>query len=147
MKTILETTALEDPDNTYIIDLLNYDEDLYAVEIIQSSTTGGKQRSIKVRSSLLSEMIKVLENYHAKVFNKASYSTKHLSDLEKQKIQDNYLKGVGINNLALQFDQSTELIEMVLRNRGIAIVDNASPKSFYTWRKYYRTRRRNKRKR
>jgi len=147
MKTILETTALEDPDNTYNIDLLNYDDDLYAVEIIQSSTTGGKQPSITVKSNLLSEMIKVLENYHAKIFNKAAYSNKQLSDLERQKIQDNYLKGVGINSLAQQFDQTTELIEMVLSNRGIEIVDNPPPKSFYSWRKHYRTRRRNKRKR
>jgi len=59
----------------------------------------------------------------------------------KKRIQDNYLKGVDIKDLALQFGQSPELIEMVLRNQGIEIVSNKQPRSYYRQSKYYPKRK------
>ena len=63
---------------------------------------------------------------------------KHITEIDQQKIQSNYLKGVTIKDLAMQFDQETELIEMILRNKRIEIVENKLPKQKY-WR--YKTNR------
>ena len=135
MKTILKSTQLETPERGYIIDLIKQGDD-FLVEIIQNVTSSDeKHNSIKIASSLLSELIKVLDNYYAKLDSETLMSSNHLSELDKQNIQRNYLKGVSLKNLALQFDQSIELIEMVLRNREIQIVDNTMPKAFYSKRK------------
>ncbi len=140
MKTILNSTQLETPEKGYIIDLIKQGDDV-SVEIIQHVTSNDERHnSIKIASSLLSELIKVLDNYHAKLVSETLMSSKHLSELDKQSIQRNYLKGVPLKNLALQFDQSTELIEMVLRNRGIEVVDNVLPKTFYSQRKKFKKR-------
>ena len=144
MKTILESTQLETSEKGYIVDLIKQNNSV-AVEIIQyNASNEAEQNSINISSSLLLELIKVLENYHANMPPKTAQGSEHLSELDKQSIQRNYLKGVPLKNLALQFDQSTELIEMVLRNRGIEIVDNALPKTFYSWRKHYRRRKKRK---
>jgi len=74
-------------------------------------------------------LIKTLENYHTKLPTNPLLTNEHLSELDKQSIERNYLRGVPLKNLALQFNQSIALIEMVLRNRGIEIVDNALPKN------------------
>ena len=141
MKSILESTQLETSEKTYIVDLVQQNNSI-AVEIIQNNvtTSDDEQSRIKIASSLLSELIKTLENYHAKLPTNPLQINEHLSELDKQSIERNYLRGVPLKNLALQFDQSTELIERVLRNRGIEIVDNALPKTFYSWRKHYRRR-------
>jgi len=40
-----------------------------------------------------------------------------------------YLKGsVRIKDLAIQFDTTEEIIEQVLRNKGIAIINEEAPK-------------------
>jgi len=136
MKSILESTQLETSEKTYIVDLVQQNNSI-AVEIIQNNvtTSDDEQSRIKIASSLLSELIKTLENYHAKLPTNPLQINEHLSELDKQSIERNYLRGVPLKNLALQFDQSTELIERVLRNRGIEIVDNALPKTFYSWSK------------
>ncbi|MDB9821311.1 hypothetical protein OAC17_01050 [Flavobacteriaceae bacterium] len=136
MKSILESTQLETSEKTYIVDLVQQNNSI-AVEIIQNNvtTSDDEQSRIKIASSLLSELIKTLKNYHAKLPTNPLQINEHLSELDKQSIERNYLRGVPLKNLALQFDQSTELIERVLRNRGIEIVDNALPKTFYSRRK------------
>jgi hypothetical protein len=85
---------------------------------------------------VLSDIIKVLQNYHAKIPNKSGLKNKHITDLEQQKIQEQYLKGVSIKDLAMQFDQTPELIKMILTNKGIEIVGNKLHRSKF-WRKNY----------
>ena len=84
---------------------------------------------------MLSDIIKILQNYAAKIPGNIDHKTKHITEGDKQKIQDRYLIGVSLKDLALQFDQSEELIEMVLRNRGIQIVSNEIPKA-KIWRRW-----------
>ena len=136
MKSILESTQLETSEKNYIVDLIQQNNSI-TVEIIQNNvtTSDDEQSRIKIASSLLSELIKTLENYHAKLPTNTLLTNEHLSELDKQSIERNYLRGVPLKNLALQFNQSIALIEMVLRNRGIEIVDNALPKTFNSWRK------------
>jgi hypothetical protein len=63
--------------------------------------------------------------------------------MDQNKLQDRYLKGVPIKDLAMQFDQTSELIEMVLRNKGLEIVENEMPKQTFTIKKYeWRKRKR-----
>lgn len=135
MKEILETTQLEFDKSAFLIDLVKHDSGLLYIEVIQTINDDNQNvQSIKINPSVLSDIIKVLQTYQVKMPVKIAKPTKHLSDSDQQKIQDRYLKGISIKDLTLQFDQSEELIEMVLRNKGIKIVSNEIPKS-WRWRR------------
>lgn len=141
MKTILETTQLSQPNCSYILDLIHNSDSRFGVDIIQIDESSEQSQSIVISTAILSEFINVLENYYAKVRSGAVQEKKHLSPSDKKRIQDNYLKGVDIKDLALQFGQSPELIEMVLRNQGIEIISNKQPRSYYRQSKYYPKRK------
>lgn len=140
MKTIVATEQFDFKDNSYVIDLIQNDEHLYFVEIIQSKSTKTslEQSRIDINPAVLSQFIKVLQNFNAKSLLNPNYYKKHLSAVDEKHIQESYLKGVSIKNLATQFDQSDELIEMVLRNNGIVIAENKPPRY---WRKPYRRKK------
>ena len=140
MKTIIETEQFDYKNSSYVIDLIQHEDYLFTIEIIQSQSTKSslEQSRIVIDPAILSKFLKVLQNFNAKTLLNPGYYKKHLSALDEKQIQDSYLKGVSIKNLALQFDQSKELIEMVLRNRSIEIVDNKPPKY---WRKPYRRKK------
>jgi hypothetical protein len=142
MKTILETTQLEFDKSDFLIDLVEHDNGLLYIEISQNifDSKNGTS-SIKINPTVLSDIIKVFQNYQAKIPSNTKLKYKHITDLEQHKIQERYLKGVSIKDLALQFDQTKELIEMILRNKGIEIVDNQFPKSTI-WSKKDRKRNR-----
>ena len=135
MKKILETTQLEFDKSAFLIDLVKHDSGSLYIEIIQTIYADQKDgQLIKINPSILTDIIKVLQNYQAKIPRQIIPISKHMTEEDKQKIQDRYLKGVPIKDLVIQFDQSEELIEMVLRNKGIQIVSNQFPKS-KRWRK------------
>ena len=130
MKEILETTQLEFDKSAFLIDLVKYESGSLYIEIVQTINDNSKDgQTIKINPSVLSDIIKVLQNYQAKIPGKIDKQSKHITEEDKQKIQERYLKGVSLTDLAVQFDQSEELIEMVLRNQGIAIVPNEIPKT------------------
>ncbi len=135
MKTILETTQLEFDKSDFLIDLVEYDNGQLYIEIVQTILNSNqKAESIKINPSVLTDIIKVLQNYQAKLPKESKLEIKHLTEIDQQKIQERYLKGVSIKDLTMQFDQTYELIEMVLRNKGIVIVDNEFHKPKF-WRK------------
>ena len=104
------------------------------VEIVQTIlNTNKKAESIKINPSVLSDIIKVLQNYQTKLPKESYLKTKYTSGLDQEKIQQNYLKGISIKDLAILYDQKPELIEMMLRNKGIEIIENKLPKSKF-WR-------------
>jgi hypothetical protein len=122
MKKIIETTQLEFDRSFFLIDLIKHDSGLLYIEISQTIFEDiYHAHSIKINPVVLSDIIKVLQNYHAIIAKNTDVYSKHLTDDIQQKIQDRYLRGVSIKDLILQFDQSKELIEMVLRNKGIQI--------------------------
>jgi hypothetical protein len=122
MKKIIETTQLEFDRSFFLIDLIKHDSGLLYIEISQTIFEDiNHAHSIKINPVVLSDIIKVLQNYHAIIAKNTDVYSKHLTDDIQQKIQDRYLRGVSIKDLILQFDQSKELIEMVLRNKGIQI--------------------------
>lgn len=135
MKTILETTQLEFDKSDFLIDLVKHDNGQLYVEILQTILNSNKKtESIKINPSVLSDIIKVLQNYHAKLPSESKPELKNITEIDQEKIQQGYLKGVLIKDLAMRFDQSSELIEMVLRNKGIEIVENTLPKSKFWWK-------------
>lgn len=142
MKTILETTQLEFDKSDFLIDLIEHDNGQLYVEIVQTILYSNKKAdSIKINSSVLSDIIKVLQNYYAKLPENSKLDIKHITELDQKKIQERYLKGVSIKDLAMQFDQTSELIEMILRNKGIEIVGNRFSKPKF-WRKTNKWRER-----
>jgi hypothetical protein len=135
MKKIIETTQLEFNKSVFLIDLIKHDSGLLYIEILQTIFEDVNQaHSIKINPVILSDIIKVLQNYHAIIAKNTDVYSKHLTEDIQQKIQDRYLRGVSIKDLVLQFDQSKELIEMVLRNKGIQIDTIKIPQPRY-WKK------------
>ena len=129
MKEIFDTTQLEFDKSAFLIELVKHDNGLPYIEIIQTIYQSRKNdQTIKINPSILTDIIRVLQNYHAKIENGSISVTKHLTEEGKQKIQDSYLKGVSVKDLALQLNQSEELIKMILRNKGISIVSQELPK-------------------
>jgi predicted RND superfamily exporter protein len=134
MKTILETTQLEFDKSDFLIDLVEHENGQLYIEIVQTIlNTNKKAESIKINPSVLSDIIKVLQNYQAKLPKESKLEIKHITEIDQEKIQSSYLKGVTIKDLAMRFEQTSELIEMVLRNKGIEIVENTLPKPKF-WR-------------
>lgn len=128
MKTIVETTLLEFGRSVYTLDLNRHTSGAFYVELIQKVEGEHFHSSIRINSTVITDFIKVLQNYEAKIPKTSNYVAKHLSATDQQKIQDRYLKGVSTKDLALQFNQTEELIEMILRNKGIEIVPQQIPK-------------------
>jgi len=139
MKTILETTLLEFDKSDFLIDLVKHENGLLYIEIIQSIIDSNIEKSsIKINPIGLSDIIKVLQNYQGKIPNQTDLKNKQITDLEQEKIQERYLKGITVRDLAMQFDQTIELIEMILRNKGIEIVGNELPKQKFSRKSYQR---------
>lgn|SRR5690554_737119 len=110
MKTVIETTQLEFDKSDFLIDLVKHDNGKLYIEIIQTILDSNKKpESIKINPTVLLDIIKVLQNYQAKLPQKSELELKHITEIDQQKIQNNYLKGVTIKDLAMQFDQETEL--------------------------------------
>lgn len=142
MKTIIETTQLEFDKSDFLIDLVEHDNGLLYIEIVQTIIDSKKENnSIKINPTVLTDIIKVLQNYQAKIPNKSDLKNKHITDSDQKIIQERYLKGVSIKDIAMQLDQTSELIEMVLRNRGIEIVEIELPKPKFSRKRKYRKRR------
>ncbi len=143
MKTILNTEQLEFGNSDYLIDLVTNDDGEIYVEIIQTLLDSNEvTESIKINSSVLSDIIRVLQNYHAKLPEITKSDSKHITETEQDKIKDIYLKGVPVRDIAMQFGQTPELIEMILRNKGFEIVENKLPKPTFHKKTYKRRKRR-----
>ena len=61
----------------------------------------------------------------------------YFSQEKKKEIIARYFKGVEIEDLALQFDCSINIIEQIITNAGLEIVSNKLPKRT-KWRKQRR---------
>ncbi len=128
MKEILETTHLEFDKSSFLIDLAQHDTGILYIEITQIVNEKKSSHAIKINPSILTDVLRILQSYQAKISHLDKLQSKHLTDVDHEKIQSRYFKGVSIKDLALQFDQTEALIEMLLRNKGIQIVSNELPK-------------------
>lgn len=142
MKTTIETTQLEFGKSNFLISLIKHESGLLYVEMIQKLIgEEGTKSTININPGVLSDIINVLQNYHAKISLNPAKDFKHLTDSDQLRIQEWYLKGLSIKDLAMQFDQTPELIEMILRNKGIEIVDQEVPKKCTYLRKNYKRKK------
>lgn len=129
MKEILETTHLEFDKSAFLIDLVKHKSGQLYIEIsqtINNEKTGAQL--IKLNPSVLYDIIKVLQYYQSKIPSKSESSIKYFNNEDQQKILKRYLKGIPMKELAIQFDVSFELIEMILKNNDIHVMPEKKPK-------------------
>lgn len=128
MKETLKTTQLEFDKSSFLIDLIELNTGKMYIEITQTINADNKDvQIIKINPTILSDILDVLQKYQSDISNRNNTRKLVLTEKEQNKIQDRYLKGVSINELALQFDETEETIEMILRNKGIEIEPNELP--------------------
>ncbi|MGB1243479.1 MAG: hypothetical protein ACPG49_13205, partial [Chitinophagales bacterium] len=88
MKKNIETTHLEFDKSAFLIELIKHDNGLLYVEIAQTIFAENKtNRTIKINPSLLGDIIKILQNYHARVSIKHNEISSFLSEKDKGEIQ------------------------------------------------------------
>lgn len=145
MEEILKTTLLEYEKSAFLIDLVKHNTGRQYVRIIQTieEQESYTDKVIKINPSLLDDIVSVLNSYRELIpglkdenqaginLTRTKAQSGGLTESAKTAIQNRYLKGVSISDLAIQFDCKKELIEQILNNNGISIVDNTPPKSFY----------------
>jgi hypothetical protein len=136
MIKVLETRQLEFDKSSFLIDLVKHDSGALYIEILQKihNDKSDGQR-IKINPTILMDIVNVLLEFHEKIPDRQLDGVLHLTELEKKKIQDRYLKGVSIDDLALQFDTTDKIIEMILRNMNLKIVSDFKPEKKRYWRK------------
>lgn len=128
MKETLKTTQLEFDKSSFFIDLIELNTGKMYIEITQTINADNKDvQIIKINPTILSDILDVLQKYQSDISNRNNTRKLVLTEKEQNKIQDRYLKGVSINELALQFEETEENIEMILRNKGIEIESNELP--------------------
>ena len=136
MREIIETKQLEFDKSSFLIDLIKHDNGLLYIEIlqrIQGDKSGGQ--TIKINPTILIDIINVLLDFHERIPDKQLEGILHFTETTKKSLQDRYLKGVSIQDLALQYDTSENIIEMLLRNRGIVVMKDVKPEKKIRWRK------------
>lgn len=141
MKKILETKQLEFNKSTFLIDLVEHTNGAYYIEILQrihSDLSEGQR--IKINPSILIDIVNVLLEYHDKMPKKQLDHILHFTEKDKKSIQDRYLKGISAKELAMQFDTTEVLIEMVLRNRMIVVMSDVKPVPKKHWSRKKKTK-------
>jgi|LSQX01.1.fsa_nt_gb hypothetical protein len=136
---IIETQQLSAGKSTFLVDLVKYGSGKFYVSILQIVHGEPPMRQqIKIHPSSIKDVIRVLLHFQGKIPAPLILGRNFLKEEDEQKIQERYLKGVPIKDLALQFNRPKETIETVLRNRGIAVIPDSKPTKMYksNWRKY-----------
>lgn len=135
MEDILETTHLEFDKSSFLIEIIKHRNGKKYVEINQTiHENDGNLHSIKINPQILDEIIDVLQQYQSKLLVK---SNKPIPEDTQREIQNRYLKGISLKELALQFRLKQDVIEGILRSRGIEIISNEIPKN-KKYRKRYK---------
>ncbi|MEO0311855.1 MAG: hypothetical protein RIQ89_1512 [Bacteroidota bacterium] len=153
MNEILQTTLLEYEKSTFLIDLVKHSNQKLFIQIMQTvqhENEPATQQEIKINPSVLKDLVSVLDTYYNLIAEGQpipsiketsalkSKCKKFLSENDKIALQNRYLKGVSISDLTIQFDCKAELIEQILQNKGIAIVDNKVPKTYFKKKFWHR---------
>jgi hypothetical protein len=140
MEDHIESTLLDYKKSLFQIDLMQHNSGTKYVTIKQTIKDQDESHVLKIDSSVLVDIIFILESY-LKQLSASTIEVKnsYFSDIKQQSIVERYFKGVNITDLAMQFDCSNEIIELVIRNKNIPLVDNTMPKPIK--KSYYRRRR------
>lgn len=123
MNQTLQTQQLEFDKSTFLVDLKKHKNGKVYVEVSQEILETKKvNQTLKINPILIPDLIKVLQTMYDKVPSSQISSKQFICEADKQKIQNRYLKGVPLADLAMQFDLKQENIEMMLRNRNITVL-------------------------
>jgi hypothetical protein len=139
MDTILKTRQLEFDKSTFLVDLIKQDKGAFYIEIlqrVQGDASDGQK--IKINPTVFTDLVRVLVEFYEMIPNRQFEDGLQISEDSKKRIEDRYYRGISTSDLALQFDSSVELIEMILRNRGVEILADRTP---IKKKKYWRRRR------
>ena len=136
MKEILETKQLEFDKSTFLIDLIQHENGSQYVEILQQIHADNSDgQKIKINPSILMDIVNILLEFQEKIPKKQLDGVLHFTEIDKNKLQDRYLRGISTTDLALQFDTSESIIEMILRNKGITVMKDIEHVKKNRWRK------------
>jgi len=135
MRDVVETKLLEYDKSNFILELIQNYSNLYYVEIVQSIQDEDINRKLKINPNALADIIKVLQNFHAKIEKKQKVKELFYTEKTEQEIIKRYFKGISVKDLALQFDSAEELIEMILRNNDIVVMPNQKPNIRFRYKK------------
>lgn len=128
MRKILDTRQLEFDKCTFLIDLIRNDTGSVYIEILQRIHADKSYgQTIKINPSILMDIVRVLIEFHEQVPQKQMEGFLYFTEDDKKNLQDRYLKGISTKDLAMQFDTSEGIIEMILRNRGVVVMKDFDP--------------------
>ncbi len=136
MNTIIETTLLEFEKSAYHLDLVKYRGGKLFIEITHTIYRNSEPgRRIQLNPNVLSDVIRVLQSYHDVIDCKLVDHYRLLTEQTKTEIRDNYFKNVPVKSIALHQNLSEEVVEQVLRNKGVMLMSTNPPKWRRRWRK------------
>jgi hypothetical protein len=140
METIIDTTILDYEKSIFMLHLIEYAKGVSYVsveQVIHNEQDSKNIQRIKINAKALEDIILVLENYRVKLSNteKTQKAKSKFSNSQKDELIKRYLKGIGIKDLAMQFDYSEKVIEKLLFENHIVMADNKVPK-----RKFFKTK-------
>lgn len=137
MDDILETKLLEFNKSAYLIVFVRHESGIPYIEITQSIYRDKiYKQKLMINPSVLPEIIAVLKDFQEKINGdfqfsiqmKAKKTHEFISEADKEKIRERYLKGVPIKDLEIQINKPGHLIKQVLHNMNIDVVSNELPK-------------------
>jgi len=139
MDDILTSTVFDHFDKTYLLDRLQGSGTGPVVRITETVHNGTRrgQRTVELDASVLKRVVEFLETRIPPPQTSAPVRKRHFFTGEQcDAIKRNYLKGVTSDDLAMQNGCKAADIELVLREEGIAVVDQTQPEPKRRWRGY-----------
>jgi hypothetical protein len=132
MKKHLRSSSFEYEKSSYKFDLFKHDLDSYYLEIHQTISGSRNSQSLKLKTQAIRGIIEELQGFQKFIYSHKRKETPVTSI--HQKIEDRYLRGVPIKDLAMQFDETEDAIKNLLISRGIQIV-NLKPPVYPYWKR------------
>jgi len=122
----LKSSSFHHDKSNFKFDLYKYGDESYYVEIHQTINGEGISQCLKLKTQAIRDVIEELQDFQKHIFElKRKKPT--FNDIN-QKIEDRYLRGVPIKDLAMQFEKTEEAIKDYLISRDIQIVDHKPPR-------------------
>lgn len=142
MKETIDKHTLAYEKSTYGLKLIKVSSKLFYVDLTQIIHASGESvNNIKINPTALPDIIEALQCYKQILDEIFIARPKYISKAKQQIIQDRYLKGVSIEDIAMQTGKTEELIETILRRRDIEIVPNKLPYEYIVPKAKKRRRR------
>ena len=144
MKEIIDKHTLAYEKSTYGLKLFRISHSSFYVDITQTIHATEENSSIKINPSALPDIIEALQGYKQILDESPIDHPKYICEANQHIIQDRYLKGLSIEDIAMQTGKTEQLIETILRNRNIEIVSNELPNEYKVVKRKKTKRKRRK---